>query len=365
MRGTRDCKPPRSRRPALAAGLALAAFTAMGAAPHAEDVGGLASQYAAQVAALLPLLDAPAEPELLSAALVDVRRAVAEIDQVVASTMPDGPGILDAGGVRGSAATAHLHLAAFETRTRDFEGARRDIERARHLLGARADTFRVPWAARQDTEPGKAPITHYEMRTLAEFEALLRLFWSEARPIAFDLSAVDAKELASVVLSEAPGSPTRESDRPLVERGAALLRESVSSGKRSFSIPLPPGIYRFGAGPGSGIDGSFLVSEASEPDPVVVGAQRFALRLTIAGRTHTPRFFMNGVEVRDLSSMPYGYYRVDADREFIKDAPALIRFVPGPGLNNKSRSVWTLYVPAGEMTELRFGAAPLGSRLRD
>jgi hypothetical protein len=317
------------------------------------------------VAAYLPLLDAPAEPGLLSAALVDVRRAVAEIDQVVASAMPAGPGNFDPDGVRGSAAAAHLHLAAFETRTRDFEGARRDVERARQLLGTRADTFLVPWAARQDTGPGRAPVTHYEMRTLAQFEALLRASWSEGRPIAFDLSHVDAKELSAVVLSATPASLTRESDRPLVERGAALLHESVSSGRRSFSIPLPPGIYRVSAGPGSGIDHSFLVSEASEPDPVVVGAQRFALRLTIAGRTHTPRFFLNGIEVRDLTSMPYGYYRVDADREFIKDAPALIRFVPGPGLNNKSRSVWTLVVPAGEMTELRFGAAALGSRLRD
>ncbi len=347
----------------LCAALALPARGPAAAVQTGDDATGRLADYAAQVSAFLPLLEAPADPALLSAALSDVRRSVAEIDQVVAGDVRAAPGLFDPGGVRATAATAHLHLAAFETRARDFESARDDVGRARQLLGTRADTFRIPWAEHQDGGPGRASVTRHELRTLAEIETLLRASWSDARPVAFDLNTVDARDLSAIALSESQGSTSRESDLPLIERGAALLRESVAAGKRSFTIPLPPGIYRVVGRPGSGLDRTFLVSEASDTDPVVVGGQRFVLRLAIAGRTRTPRFFLNGVEVRDLGAMPYGYYRVDADREFVKDAPTLIRFIPGLGIDNKSRSVWTVFVPPGEMTELRFGTAALGGRL--
>jgi hypothetical protein len=349
----------------LCAALALAVCGAALAASPGEDSGELASQYAAQVSAFLPVLDSPDQARLLSAALFDVRRSVAEIDQVVASAPPADPGAFDPDGVRASAATAHLHLAAFETRAGDFEGARHDVERARQLLGSRADTFRVPWTARQDGGPGRASVTEWELRTLPEFERVLSAAWSEARPVAFDLNTLDPEDVPTLVLSESAGSTSHDSDLPLIEHGAELFRDAVASGKRSFTIPLPPGFYRVGGRAGAGLDRPFLVPEASEPDPVVVGGERFVLHLAITGRMRNPRFFLNGVEMSDLNSLPYGYYRVDADRDIVKDAPTLIRFIPGLGIDNKSRTVWTVFVPAGEMTVLRFGTPAAGARVRD
>jgi hypothetical protein len=318
------------------------------------------------VRAYLPLLGGAADPATLSAALADVRRAVAEIDQVVAGASPQGPALIDPGGVRRDAATVHLHLALFETRAHDFEGARREIERARQILnGAAPDTFPVAWAARQEGGPGEAPIIAYEFVSLAEFETLLGLFWSEARPIVFDFNTVDKRDLSRIEMAEAPGVPAREADRPLVERGAALLRQAIASGERSVSVPLPPGTYRLSGPPGSGLDRTFVVPESSDPDPVVVGADRFALRIAPDGRGRGPRFFLNGVEVSELDAMPYGYYRVKVGEEVLKDAPTLIRFIPGLGIDNKSKSRWTVFVPRGEMTVLRFGAAPPGGRPRN
>jgi len=353
----------RTRCRGLSMLLVLGVCAGTGMVLASDEAGGLASQYAAQVEALLPLLDTPVEPLLLQTALADVRRAVAEIDQIVASDTDPGPGGVEAGGVRGVAATAHLHLAAFEIMNRDFEAARRNVERARQLLGTGADVTRLPWATRQDMGPHRAPVTYYERRTATEVESFLRATWTEARPVPFDLEAVAADDLPTLVLSESPGSAGRDSDLPLVKVGTAIFRDLVTSGKRSFAVPLPAGLYRVGGRADSGLDRLFLVTEASEIDPVVVGGQRFVLRLTVAGRADTPRFFLNGMEIRDTSAMPYGYYRVDTDREHLNNAPNLIRFVPGPGINEKSRTVWTVYVPAGGLTELRFGDAALGNPL--
>jgi len=82
-------------------------------------------------------------------------------------------------------------------------------------------------------------------------------------------------------------------------------------------------------------------------------------------RARGPRFFLNGVEVTNLGSMAYGYYRVRADQAFIKEVPERIRFIPGLGVDNRSRSTWTIFVPEGKIGMLRFGAAPLGGRLPD
>jgi hypothetical protein len=356
---------PRTRRRTLWAVLALSVGAFTGVALPADDADAPATRYADQVSALLPLLDSSADPLLLSTALTAVRRAVAEIDQAVASAPVPEPGALDPGEVRGAAAAAHLHLAAFETLNRDFEAARRNVDRARQLLGAGATTFQVPWAARQDGGPGRAPITYYELRTAGEVESLLRATWSEARTVPFELDGVGADDLATLVLAADPGSAGRESDLPLVEGGLRLFHEQIAAGKTSFSVPLPPGLYRVGGRADAGLERTFLVPEASEIDPVVVGPERFVLRLTVAGRRHIPRLFLNGIEVRDLGAMPYGYYRVDADRATLKDAPNLIRFVPGRGSNDKSRTIWTVQVPAGGLSELRFGVAALGNRLWD
>jgi hypothetical protein len=345
------------------AALALSLCGLTMAAPASDETGGPAAHYAEQVNDLLPLLDGSTDPVVLSAALADVRRAVAEIDRVVASAAVSDPGGFDVGGIRAVAATAHLHLAAFATLDGDLDEARLNVERARQLLGDGAATVQVPWAMHQDGGPGRAPVTSYELRTVADVESLLRATWSEARPVAFSLDTVAPDDLPGLTLSGEPGSTGRDSDLPLVEAGAGLFHDHLAAGETSFSIPLPPGLYRVRGQAGSGPDRTFVVPEASETDPVIIGTQRFVLHVAVAGRSHTPRFFLNGVQVRDLSAMPYGYYRVDADRTVLTNAPEVIRFVPGSGASDRSRTVWTVYVPAGGMTELRFGAAALGNHL--
>ncbi len=339
---------------------------ASGADESFEIAIRIAGQYAAQVRSFLPLLGGPADPKLLAAALGDARRAVAEIDRVVAGVPALGPSRSDALILRQTAAAAHMQVALFETRAFDFDGARGEADRAREILGSdAADGFRAEWSILQEGAPGRALISRTQYLTLAEFEAALRALWSRARPVAFDFSSVAARDLADLDLEAVAGSPLQTPDRPPVERGANLLRQTIAAGQRTFSVPLPPGTYRLRGRPGSGLDRVFVVPEASEVDPVVLAPTRFALHVEPVDRARGPRFFLNGVEVANLESMAYGYYRVRADRSFIREVPDRIRFIPGLGVDNRSRNTWTIFVPEGKIGVLRFGAAPLGGRLPD
>ncbi len=330
-----------------------------------STAGYLAGQYAAQVRSFLPLLEGAPEEALLSAAVTDARRAVAEIDRVVVGAPVLGPSRDDVRDLHRTAAAAHLQLALLETRSFDFDAARGDVDRARDILGQEStDDFRAAWSVRQEGTPGSALITRSEYLSLAEFEAALRTLWSRARQTVFDLTGAATRDLPELTLETAPEGSVKPPDRPLVARGAMLLRRAISSGERTFSVPLPPGTYRLGR-TGGGPDRTFVVPEEADGDPIVLGAARFALTVEPADRSRGPRFFLNGVEVNSLGSMPFGYYRVKADDSFIQGAPERIRFIPGLGVDNRSRSTWTIFVPEGKSSVLRFGAAALGGCLRE
>ena len=348
---------------ALLAALAGLCAAAAPATPPSDGASALAADYALQIRAYLPLLDRSPDAALLQGAIGDVRRAVSEIDQQVAST--GAAAIFDPTGVRAGAAAAHLHLALFETRAGDSEAARREVDRARELLGASAlDAFRAPWTVRPEPGgPGRAPITRYDMLTFGDYETLLKAEWSAVRSVPLDLNTIPDRDVPGIDL--APSGAPRESDRPLIERARAQLRDAIAANRKTFSIALPPGTYRIAGRPGADLERIFVVPEIAPIDPVVLGADRFALRITPSDPERGPRFFLNGVEVTDRGAMPYGIYRVAADPEFVSDAPSTIRFIPGLGLDNRSRSAWTIFVPRGEMTELRFGGAPLGGHLKD
>src|SRR5438046_2223101 len=94
VRATRTGMPGARRAlPAIAClAVSLAATAVASGADEAFEAAiRLAGQYAAQVRSFLPLLEGPLDPKLLSAALGDVRRAVAEIDRVVAGAPALGP----------------------------------------------------------------------------------------------------------------------------------------------------------------------------------------------------------------------------------------------------------------------------------
>ena len=358
-------------RTVLVAALCVAASLRPGSQAAVSDdsfaaTGHLAGRYAAQVRSFLPLLAGAPEAGLLSAAIVDAHRAVAELDRLVAGAPILGPSRDDVRALRQTAAAAHLELALLETRAFDFDAARGDVDRARDILGQEStEGFRAAWSVLQEGAPGSALITRSEYLSLTEFEAALRALWSRARPAVFDLTGAAARELPELTLEAAPEGSVQPLDRPLVARGATLLRRALSSGQRTFSVPLPPGTYRLRSRPGSGLERTFLIPEAADPDPIVLGAARFGLTVEPADRSRGPRFFLNGVEVTNLGSMPFGYYRVSVDESFIQAAPERIRFIPGLGVDNRSRSTWTIFIPEGKTGELRFGAAALGGRLRD
>ena len=355
----------------------LAATTAAGAAPGAtpaatpaptseESVAAsldLASRWAGLLRDSVSILASRPDPPTLNAAVADARSMVAEIDRLAANAAIYQAAPTDRQKLLDLAAESHLHLALFETHALEFDRARQEISRARALSDlVQSDSFRTEWAAMPAGEPGKALQTRFNLLTLSEFEAALGSVWARARVVPLEFRGFTSQELAQARLSAATAPPPGSVDERLILRGTALARDAFERGQASLSVPLPPGVYRLEGRPGGDIARSFVVPEASDVDAVVVDRARFALRLEPRPGPHPPRFFLNGIEMTDFAALPYGVYRVKGDEGDYPGAPQVIRFVLGEGIPDKTRTSWTVYVPAGTPAVLTFDKNAGGAR---
>jgi hypothetical protein len=350
---------------ALCAGLAAGpAAPPARAAESVEEVQRLATRYAEILRSSLPVLQRSPDAATIWAALYDARRAVAEVDRLAASASIFGAAVRDRLLLQDLSAEAHLRLALFETHGLEFDRARQEIVRARTISDhVESPDYRIEWAALASGEPGQAMVTRYHLLTLPEFEAALGSIWSRARPVPFEMSGYSTDELSVADLSRTPPATPGSLDDRLLSRGLTLLREALDQGKREFTVPLPPGVYRLQARAGSEIDRPFAVPEVDDVDPVVLERARFALRVEPRPGPRGPRFFLNGIEIQDLTSMAYGVYRVKVDPGFLKGTPEVVRFVMGEGIADKTRTSWTIYVPAGESAVFQVDRPPLGERI--
>ncbi|HKN48345.1 MAG TPA: hypothetical protein VJ144_10280 [Candidatus Polarisedimenticolia bacterium] len=354
---------------ALAAALTVAATLASPAPPlRAEETAeGLfheARRYADILQDALPALERKPDALTLAALLEDGRRAVAEIDRLSANAGIYGVSGRDRRTLQDLATLAHLRLALFETHGLEFEEARQEIARARSLTDRpAAPETRIEWAALQAGAPGRGILTRYRLLSIAEFESALESVWSRARAVPFEFRGYGTEGLAAIELTRTPVAGAGSLEERLASRGAAILREALEQGKRSFTITLPPGLYRLRGRAGGEIDRAFVVPEIAEADPVVIDRARFSLSVDPKPGPHGPRFFLNGLELKDLTTMPYGVYRVKVDREYFPGAPEAIHFVLGEGIPDRSPTSWTIYVPGGEPAFFHLDKAPLGSRI--
>lgn len=329
-----------------------------------EDVLHEAGRYADLLRDDLPILERKPDALTVASVLEDARRTVAEIDRLMANAGIYGVSAKDRGALLDLAAQAHLRLALFETHGLEFDEARQEIARARSISSRMAGPeARVEWAALQDGAPGRGLVTRYRLLTVAEFEAALESIWLRARSVPFEFHGYAAEGLLAADLTRTPPATAGSLAERLISRGASILRDSLEQGKRSFTVSLPPGLYRLRTPAGSDLDRSFVVPEVAEADPVVLDRARFSLGVEPKPGPHGPRFFLNGVEVRDLTTMPYGVYRVKADRDYFTNAPEVVRFVLGEGITDKSPASWTIYVPAGEPAFFHLERSPLGDRM--
>ncbi|HZN03724.1 MAG TPA: hypothetical protein VFD06_09085 [Candidatus Polarisedimenticolia bacterium] len=356
------------RRRALVAAALLLGVLADGpqAAAPQETVAGaleLGGRWAALLRGSVAILDRRPDPATIQAALTDARRAVAEIDRLSANAAIFQAAPQDRQKLQDLAAAAHLNLALFETHGLEFERAREEIGRAKSLSDlVQNESFRTEWAAIPAGEPGKALQTRYNLLTLGEFEAALGSIWSRARPVPFEFRGITAEELAQMRLSPATTPPPGSLDERLVLGATMALRAAVEKARPSFTLPLPPGVYRLQGRPSGDIDRTFVVPEATDVDTVLIDRARFTLRLDPKSGPRPPRFFLNGFEVTDLMKMPYGVYRLKADPNDYPTAPQIVRFVLGEGIPDKTRTSWTIYVPAGTPATLAFDRGPATRR---
>ena len=346
---------------ALVLGLGLASGGLRAAAPE-ETVAGaleLGGRFGALLRGSVAILDRRPDPATIQAALTDARRAVAEIDRLSANAAIFQAVPQDRQKLQDLAAAAHLNLALFETHGLEFERAREEIARAKALSDlVQSDSFRTEWAAIPTGEPGRALTTRYNLLTLPEFEAALGSIWSRARPVPFEFRGITAEELAQMRLSPATTPPAGSLDERLLLQGTTQMRAAVEKAKPTFTVPLPPGVYRLQGRPSGDIDRTFVVPEATDVDTVLVDRARFTLRLDPKSGPRPPRFFLNGFEVTDLTKMPYGVYRLKTEQGDYPTAPQVVRFVLGEGIPDKTRTSWTIYVPAGTPATLSFDRGP-------
>jgi hypothetical protein len=333
----------------LVAAAALLAPPAPRAAEESvEEVLAMAGRYADLVRDSVPLLDRRPDPPTIAAVVGEARRALAEIDRLSANAAIFQAAPSDRQKLQDLAAAAHLNLALFETHGLEFERARQEIARARALSDVvDGVSFRTEWVALQTGQPGRALLTRHNLLTLPEFEAALGSIWYRARLVAFEFRGFNTQELGQARLSAPTPPPAGSLDERLLLRGEALVRTAVEKNQATFSVPLPPGVYRVQGRPAGGIDRTFVVPEATDADAVLIDRARFALRLEPKPGPKPPRFFLNGIEVTDLDRLPYGVYRLKVDPAEYPAAPQIVRFVIGDGIPDKTRTSWTMYVPAG------------------
>jgi len=336
---------------------------AEGGAPSATRMLRLAERYESAVREMLPLLQRQANSATLWTALYDARRSVVELDRILANAAIFSASNRDRAQLRERAARSHLRLALFETHGLEFERARDEIERARAMSDAlRAPDFRIEWVAIQDGSPGRGLTSRYHTLTLTEFETALASIWSRARQVPLRFEGYSDAELLVSALARSPAPASGGLDARLLATAADIMREKIEAGRRAFELPLPPGVYRLRSADGR-LDRSFIVPEASAVDQVVIDRARFVLQIDPKPGEHGPRFFLNGIEVTDFDSMPYGVYRVKVDENYFEGAPETVRFVMDQGIPDKSRIAWTLFIPAGGAAHLQFDRASLTRRL--
>lgn len=367
--GSPTPKPPRTARPVARPKAAPVPTPdpAPVAAPPVDPGAALvrsAGRYNDILRDALPVLSNPADTATLRAVLADGRRAAAEIDRLSANAAIFQLADRDRQALQNLAAEAHLHLALFETHGLEFDRARQELARARALSDRLQDPdLRTEWLALQEGGPGQGLRTRYQLLTISEFEAALQGLWSRARVVPFEAVGFEAAALQSIDLTRVPAADPGTFDDLLVSRGAAALREALQQGKRQIEIPLPAGAYRLRGGANVDLDRMFLVPELSDVDPIVIDRDRFSLALLPKPGANGPRFFLNGIEATDLSTMAYGVYRVKADPGTYPAAPEALRFAVGEGSPEKSREIWTIYVPAGSLFTLPLDKASLSQRL--
>jgi hypothetical protein len=349
----------------LAAALAAATRPALPAEESSAGILESARHYADIIRQTLPLLERRPGPAAVVAAQHDARRAVAEIDRLLANAGIFEVPMPDRQRLQALSAAAHLHLALLETHGLEFERARQEISRARAISDAvEQPEFRTEWVALQTGQPGGALLTRFNLLTLSEFESALWSAWNRARGVSFEFRGFTTQDLSLVQLQPASIPSPGSLDDRLLRRGAVLLRETLGKGRPSFTVPLPPGVYRLVGRPGGDIDRGFVVPESTEVDTVYIDRAHFALRLEQKPGLERPRLFLNGLERTDFNTLPYGVYRLKADPEIYPTAPQIVRFVLGEGIPDKTRSSWTLYVPAGVPAVLQLDRGSSGARRR-
>jgi hypothetical protein len=280
----------------------------------------------------------------------------AEIDRISATAVILEASERDRQLLRDMAAEAHLNLALLETHGLEFERSRREISQSRMLSDHVAHPdFRTPWIALQSGKPGEALVTHYKLLTLSEFESALEALWHRVRKVPIEFNGFDTKTLLQVTLKRDDAPDTGSLEGRLLEQAVIEARQKLEKGIARMDLALPPGLYRIRVGPDEKLSRSFIVPEVTTVDRVVIDRARFELKLSPKTGPHGPWLFLNGIEATDLSSMPYGVYRVKADRDEFPDAPKVVEFILGEGIPDKTRTSWTIYVPAGGTTRLRMG----------
>lgn len=347
-------------RSAAAATLALAALLAL-AAPRAaraaeenvDQVLEMAGRYAAILRDSVPILDRRPDPATIQAAVAEARRAVAEIDRLSANAAIFQAPPSERQKLQDLAAAAHLNLALFETHGLEFDRARQEIARARALSDVvETPAFRTEWVSLQSGRPGKALVTRHNLLTLTEFEAALGSIWYRARPVGFEVRGFSSQDLGQVRLVVPSPPPSGSLDERLLVRGDALMRAALDRGDATFTVPLPPGLYRIEGRRGGDIDRAFIVPEATDADTVFIDRARFALRLDPKPGPKGPRLFLNGIEVTNFDAIPYGVYRLKIEGDEYPTAPQIVRFMLGEGIPDKTRTSWTIYVPGGSGASL-------------
>ena len=359
----------RARLPLAAAALLSLLPAAGPGAPAGADEESVAQvlesaeRFASVLRDTVPLFDRRPDPPTLDAAADDARRAVAEIDRLSANAAIFQSAPADRQKLQDLAAESHLRLALYETYALELDRARQEIARARALSDiVDGPDYRTEWSAHQTGQPGRALLTRWNLLTVPEFEAALGSISWRARPVPFEFRGVTTQDLSQVRLTAVAPPPIGSLDERLLLRGTALARAALERGQSAFTAPLPPGAYRLQGRPGGEIERTFVVPEATDADAVLVDRARFSLRLDPKPGPRPPRFFLNGVEVASLESMPYGVYRLKADPDEYPSAPLVVTFVLGDGIPDKTRTSWTIYVPAGGGTVLALDRGAAGRR---